>query len=138
MFANDLEDQESVLVCVITKTQKWYTMPPCLTVSIIRYGSRIKWRNPGNGVAPSPTPRCNSYWKGSLQVSVDYDRQLYIYIYIYIYIYEKHFYTVEFISIYIYICIYQPLHMNRMRHKAIFSMFEFKVFLLLYWLIYRG
>ena len=27
-------------------------IPPCLTLSIIRYGSRVKWSNPGNGVAP--------------------------------------------------------------------------------------
>ena len=30
-------------------------MPPCLTLSIIRYGSRVKWSNPGKGVVPSPT-----------------------------------------------------------------------------------
>ena len=24
--------------------------------------SRVKWSNPGEGVAPSPTPRCCSYW----------------------------------------------------------------------------
>ena len=42
-------------------------MPPCLTLSIIRYISRVKWSNPGNGVAPSPTPWCSSYWKGSLR-----------------------------------------------------------------------
>ena len=29
-------------------------VPPCLTLSIIR----VKWSNPGKGVAPSP-----SYWK---------------------------------------------------------------------------
>ena len=38
-------------------------MPPSLTLSIIRYGSRVKWINPGKGVAPSPTPWCSSYWK---------------------------------------------------------------------------
>ena len=26
---------------VIPKTQKWYLMPPCLTLSIIRYGLRV-------------------------------------------------------------------------------------------------
>ena len=36
---------------------KWYLMLPGLTLSIIKYGSRIKWSNPGKGVAPSPTPR---------------------------------------------------------------------------------
>ena len=32
------------------------------------------------GVAPSPTPRCRSYWKGSLLVALDYGCQLYWYI----------------------------------------------------------
>ena len=54
-------------------------IPPCLTLSIIRYVSRVKWSNPGKGVAPSPTPRCSSYWKGSLLVVLDYSRQLYFY-----------------------------------------------------------
>ena len=53
-------------------------MPPCLTLSIIRYGSRVKWSNPGKGVAPSPTPWCSSYRKGSLRVTLDYGRQLYL------------------------------------------------------------
>ena len=52
-------------------------MPPCLTLSIIRYGSRVKWRNPGKGVAPSPTPWYSSNHKGSLWVTLDYGRQLY-------------------------------------------------------------
>ena len=28
-------------------------IPPCLTLSNIRYISRVKWCNPGKGVAPS-------------------------------------------------------------------------------------
>ena len=33
-------------------------------------------------VAPSPTSRCSSYWKGRVRVALDYNRQLdYIYIY---------------------------------------------------------
>ena len=63
-------------------------MPPCLTLSIIRYGSKVKWSNPGKRVAPSPTHWSSSYWKGSLRAPLDYGRQLYIYIYIYIYIYS--------------------------------------------------
>ena len=50
---------------------------PCLTLSNIRYESRVKWSNPGKGVAPYPTPRCSSYWKGSLLVALDYGHQLY-------------------------------------------------------------
>ena len=62
---------------VIPKTQKWYLMPPCLTLSIIRYGTRIKWSNPGKGVAPSTTPWCSSYRNGSLQVTLANGHQLY-------------------------------------------------------------
>ena len=39
-----------------------------------RYKVRIKWSNPGKGVAPSPTPLCSSYWKGSLRVTFYYGR----------------------------------------------------------------
>ena len=45
------------------RLKKWYLMPPCLTLSIIRYGSRVKWSNPGKGVAPSPTPWCSKLLK---------------------------------------------------------------------------
>ena len=52
-------------------------IPPRLTLSNIRYVSRVKWSNPGKRVAPSPTSRCSCYWKGSLRVALDYGRQLY-------------------------------------------------------------
>ena len=55
-------DRGSIPGRVIPKTQKkWYSMLPCLTLSIISYGSRVKWSNPGKGVAPSLTRRCSSY-----------------------------------------------------------------------------
>ena len=64
------------------RLKKWYLIPPCLTLSIIRYVSRVKWVNPGKGVVPSPTPWSNSYQKGRLQDPINYGRQLYnIYIY---------------------------------------------------------
>ena len=89
MFTNGLGDLGSISRLSHTKdSKKWYLMPPCLTLSIIRYGSRVKWRNPGKGVAPFPTLWCSSYWKGSLRVTLDKVCQLYfIYIYVYIYIY---------------------------------------------------
>ena len=34
------------------RLKKWYLMPPGLTLSIIRYGSRVKCSNPGKEVAP--------------------------------------------------------------------------------------
>ena len=49
-----------------SRLKKWYLIPPCLTLSIIRYRSMVKWSNPEKGVALSSTPRCNSYWKESL------------------------------------------------------------------------
>ena len=60
------------------RLKKWYLIPPFLTLSNTRYVSRVKWSNPGKGVAPSPTPRCTSYWKGGLLVALDYSRQLYL------------------------------------------------------------
>ena len=60
----------------LKKKKKWYLIPLCLTLSIIRYRSRVKWIIPGKGVAPSPTPRCSSYQKGSLRVTLDYGCQL--------------------------------------------------------------
>ena len=63
-----------------TKDSKnWYLIPSCLTLSIIRYGSRLKWSNPGKGVVPSPTSWYSSYWKGNLRVTLNYDRQLHLY-----------------------------------------------------------
>ena len=68
-------------------SKKWYLMPPCLTLSIIRYGSRVKWSNPGKEVAPSPTPWCSKLSKkgafGSPSTMVAYLLFFYIYIYIY-------------------------------------------------------
>ena len=58
--------------------KKWYLIPPSLTPSMIRYVSRVKWKNPEEGVVPSPTPRSSSHWKRSLRVALDYGHQLYL------------------------------------------------------------
>ena len=60
VFANDPGELSSITGRVRPKFQKWYLMPPCLTLSIIMYGSRVKWGNPEKGVVPSPTPWCIS------------------------------------------------------------------------------
>ena len=57
--------------------QKWCLMPPCLTLSIIRFGSRVNCCNAGKGVTPSPTSWCSSYQKWSLRVT-DYGCQFYL------------------------------------------------------------
>ena len=80
-FANGPGDWNLITGQVISKNQKWYLIPPCLTLSIIRYISRVKWSNPGKGVAPASPPWCSSYWKGSLRVALDYSCQLYFYRY---------------------------------------------------------
>ena len=52
---------------------------------------RVQWSNPGKGEAPSPTPWCSSYRKGSLWVTLEYGRRIYLlYIYIYMYIYKDY------------------------------------------------
>ena len=79
VFDNGPGDLGSIPGRVIPKTQKWYLMPPSLTLSIIRYGSRVKWRNPGKWVASFLTPWCSNYRKGSFWVTLDYGRQLYLY-----------------------------------------------------------
>ena len=55
--------------------------------SIIKYESRVNWGNPGRGEAPFPASQLSSYWKGNLQVILDYGRQLPHHIYIYICMY---------------------------------------------------
>ena len=58
------------------RLKKWSLIPPCLTLSIIRYVSRVKWINPGKRVATSLTPWCSSCRKWSLRVALDYSHQL--------------------------------------------------------------
>ena len=80
VFANGLGDLGSIPSRVIPKTQKMVLDASLLNTQ--HYGSRVKWSNPGKGVAPSPTPWCSSNRKGSLQVTLDYGRQLYYFTYI--------------------------------------------------------
>ena len=68
VFINGPEDRGSIPGRVIPKNQKWYLMPPCLTLSIIRYGS----------FSPSS---CSSYGKVSLRVDLDYGLQLLLLLY---------------------------------------------------------
>ena len=60
VFTNGPGDLCSIPGRLIPKTLKIYLIPPCLTLSNIRYISRVKRSNPGKGVAPSPTPLCSS------------------------------------------------------------------------------
>ena len=73
VFANGPGDQGSTPGRFLPKTQKMV-----FDAALIRSQHyRVKWRNPGNGEAPSLTPWCSSYWKGSFWVTIDYGCQLY-------------------------------------------------------------
>ena len=84
VFANGPGDMGSIPGRVIPKTQKMVLDASLLNTQ--HYEVRIKGKveQSREVVAPSPTPWCSSYRKGSLRVTLDYGRQLYLYIYIYI------------------------------------------------------
>ena len=71
------ETRVQSLVDSYQRLQKWYLMPPCLTLSIIRYGSRVKQSHSGKGLASTPTPWWCSDWKGRLKITLDCGRQIY-------------------------------------------------------------
>ena len=64
------------------RLKKLYSIRPCLTLNIIRYGSTVKWSNPKKGVAQSPIPLYSNSCKGGLWVAHDYGHQLFYVIYI--------------------------------------------------------
>ena len=112
VFANGPGDLGSIPGRVISKTQK--TVLDASLLNTQHYKVRVKGKveQSREGVAPSPTPWCSSYRKGSLRVTLDYGRQLY-----FTYIFEKssfiHLLTLR--TIYI-----SPHHVSRMWHKVNF------------------
>ena len=72
---------------VIPKTQKMVLDASLLNTQHYKVRIKGKVEQSREGVAPSPTPWCSSYRKGSLRVTLDYGRQLYLYVYIHIYKY---------------------------------------------------
>ena len=82
---------------VIPKTQKWYSL---FNSKHFKVQIKGKWYNPAKGVAPSPTLRCYSYWKGRHRVALDNGRPTNIYIYIYIYARTRMCVRVPFTSFY--------------------------------------
>ena len=77
MFTNGLGDLGSIPRCVIPKTLKMVLDTSLLNTQQYKVHIKAKWSDPGKRVAISPTPRCSSYWKGSLLVALDYGRQLF-------------------------------------------------------------
>ena len=117
---NSPGDLGSIPCRVIPKTYKMVLDTSLLNTQHYKVLSRIKWSNPEKGVTPSSIPRCSNYWKGNLQVALDYGRQLYFlyshththththtHIYIYIYIWGKCKYISQYVNMkYQYICSY--------------------------------
>ena len=69
VFANGPGDWVQSQVETYQRLKNWYLIPPWLTLSIIKYVSRVKWSNPGKGVAPCPTLQCSTNWKGSFRIA---------------------------------------------------------------------
>ena len=80
VIANDPGDQGSISGRVIPKTQKMVLDAVLLNTQHYKVRIGVKWSNPGKAVVPSPTPPCNSDWKGSLWVTLDEGRQHYFYL----------------------------------------------------------
>ena len=78
MFANGPGDLCSIPGRVIPKTQKMVLDASLLNTQHYKVRIKGKVEQSREGVAPSPTPSCSSYQKGSLRVTLDYGRQLYL------------------------------------------------------------
>ena len=77
VLSNGLCDQGLIPGWILQKTQK-RVLDPTLLNSIIKYGSRVKWSNPGNREVRSLTP----IEKGAFGSPSTTVTNLYIYIYI--------------------------------------------------------
>ena len=78
VFANGPGDLGSIPGRVIPKTQKMVLDASLLNTRHHKVRIKGKVEQSREGVAPSPTPWCSSYRKGSLRVTLDYGRQLYL------------------------------------------------------------
>ena len=78
MFANGPGGLGSIPGRVIPKTQKMVLDASLLNTQHYKVRIKGKVEQSREGVAPSPTPWCSSYRKGSLRDTLDYGRQLYL------------------------------------------------------------
>ena len=74
VFANGPGDLGSIPGRVIPKTLKMELDTTLLNTQLYKVRFKGKVEQSWNGVAPSPTPWCSSYRKGSLRVTLDYGR----------------------------------------------------------------
>ena len=86
VFTNGPGDLGSIPGRVIPKTFKIALDTSLLNTQQYKVSINLKWSNPGKGISPYPTPRCCSYWKGSLLVALDHGSTLYLRIILYIYL----------------------------------------------------
>ena len=77
VFANGPGDLGSISRSSHTKDSKMVLDASLLNTQHYKVRIMGKVKNPGKGVAPSPTLWCSSYRKGSLWVTLDNGRQLY-------------------------------------------------------------
>ena len=77
VFVNGPGDLGSIPGRVIPKTQKMVLDASLLNTQHYKVRIKGKVEQSREGVAPSPTPWCSCYRKGSLRVTLDYGRQLY-------------------------------------------------------------
>ena len=82
VFANGPGHLGSIPGRVIPKTQKMVLDSSLLNTQHYKVRIKGKVEQSREGVAPSLTPWCSSYRKGSLRVTLDYGRQLYFLLYI--------------------------------------------------------
>ena len=61
VFANGSGDHGSIPGGILPKTKKMVLDAALLSTQHFKVRIKGKLRNPENGVAPFPTPRCNSY-----------------------------------------------------------------------------
>ena len=76
VFANGPGDLGSIPGRVIAKTLEMVLDTSLLNTQQYKVRIKGKVEQTRKGVAPSPTPRCSSYWKGSLLVDFDYRRHV--------------------------------------------------------------
>ena len=76
--ANGPGDRILIPYRAISKTQKIMFDASLLNNQYYKAQIKGKWNNPGKGIVPSPTPRCGSYWKGNLRVTLYSGRLTYI------------------------------------------------------------
>ena len=130
VLANSSGDQVSIPGRVIPKTPKMVLDSAWL--SIIRYGSRVKWINPGNEVVPSPTPQSSSYWKRSPRFTLDYGHHKQLPFNRSVY----HFFFLSFIYFYVPSCSFLNIHLFTFSIKNYFlflSFFFFVSFFFSHW-----